>query len=51
MRNIEKPSSHRITLLFKPDTEPAEQMLTLLGDLPLVAQALRSLGLPQGASA
>jgi len=46
MRKIEKPSPTESPLLFEFDSQPAEEMLTALGGLPLVVQAFRSLGLP-----
>ena len=46
MRKIEKPSPTEAPLLFEFDPQPAEEMLTALGGLPLVVQAFRSLGLP-----
>ena len=46
MRKIEKPSPTESPLLFEVDPQPAEEMLTALGGLPLVVQAFRSLGLP-----
>ena len=46
MRKIEKPSPTESSLLFELDPQPAEEMLTALGGLPLVVQAFRSLGLP-----
>src|SRR5258708_6328150 len=46
MRKIEKPSPTESPLLFEFDPQPAEEMLTALGGLPLVVQAFRSLGLP-----
>src|SRR5258707_10707068 len=46
MRKIEKPSPTEAPLLFEFDPQPAEEVLTALGGLPLVVQAFRSLGLP-----
>jgi hypothetical protein len=46
MRKIEKPSPTESPLLFEVDPQPAEELLTALGGLPLVVQAFRSLGLP-----
>ena len=46
MRKIEKPSPTEAPLLFAFDPQPAEEVLTALGGLPLVVQAFRSLGLP-----
>jgi uncharacterized Zn finger protein len=46
MRKIEKPSPTESPLSFEFDPQPAEEMLTALGGLPLVVQAFRSLGLP-----
>jgi len=45
MRKIERP--HRPNHLYcsSSDSQPAEEMLTALGGLPLVVQAFRSLGL------
>src|SRR5260370_34825333 len=49
MRKIEKPSPTESPLLFEFDSQPPAEMLTALGDLPLLAQAFRSLGLPASA--
>ncbi|MGH2397623.1 MAG: IS1380 family transposase [bacterium] len=46
MRKIEKPSPTESPLLFEVDPEPAQEVLTALGGVPLVVQAFRSLGLP-----
>ncbi|MGH8857372.1 MAG: IS1380 family transposase [Polaromonas sp.] len=46
MRKIEKPSPTESPLLFEVDPEPAPEVLTALGGVPLVVQAFRSLGLP-----
>jgi len=46
MRKIEKPSPTESPLLFEVDPQPAEEMLTALGGLPLVVQGFRFLGLP-----
>src|SRR5260370_37268154 len=46
MRKIEKPSPTEAPLLFAFDPQPAEEVLTALGGLPLAVQAFRSLGLP-----
>ena len=46
MRKIEKSSPTESPLLFELDPQPAEEMLTALGGIPLVVQAFRSLGLP-----
>jgi len=46
MRKIEKPSPSEGPLLLEFDPQPAEEVLTALGGLPLVVQAFRSLGLP-----
>ncbi len=46
MRKIEKPSPTESPLLFELDPQPAEEILTALGGMPLVVQAFRSLGLP-----
>jgi hypothetical protein len=48
MRKIPKPSPTASPLLFEPDPEPLQETLTTLGGIPLVVQAFRSLGLPQG---
>jgi hypothetical protein len=47
MRKDPKPSPTESPLLFDLDPEPLEETLTALGGMPLVVQALRSLGLPQ----
>lgn len=47
MKKIERPSPTESPLLFEVDPEPAEEVLTALGGVPLVVQALRSLGLPE----
>jgi hypothetical protein len=46
MRKPEKPSPTESPLLFEIDPEPAPEMLTALGGMPLVVQTFRSLGLP-----
>lgn len=46
MRKAEKASPTESPLLFEMDPEPAPEMLTALGGMPLVVQAFRSLGLP-----
>jgi hypothetical protein len=46
MRKIERPSPTESPLLFELDAEPAPEMLTALGGVPLVVQAFRSLGMP-----
>lgn len=46
MRKIEKPSPTESPLLFEIDPEPAAEVLTALGGVPLVVQAFRSLGVP-----
>jgi len=46
MRKLEKPSPTESPLLFDIDPEPAPEMLTALGGMPLVVQTFRSLGLP-----
>ena len=46
MRKIEKPSPTESPLLFEIDPEPATEVLTALGGVPLVVQAFRSLGVP-----
>lgn len=46
MKKIEKPSPTESPLLFEIDPEPAEEVLTAWGGVPLVVQTLRSLGLP-----
>ena len=38
MRKIEKPSPTESPLLFEVDLQPAEEMLTALGGLPLVVK-------------
>jgi hypothetical protein len=45
MRKIEKPSPTESPLLFAFDPKPAEEMLTALGGLPLVVQALSFSGI------
>jgi hypothetical protein len=47
MRKEPKPSPTESPLLFDIDPEPLDETLTALGGIPLVAQAFRSLGLPQ----
>jgi hypothetical protein len=46
MRKLEKPSPTGSPLPFEIDPEPAPEMLTALGGMPLLVQAFRSLGLP-----
>jgi len=46
MRKPTKPSPTESPLLFEVDPQPIEETLTALGGIPLVVQALRSLGLP-----
>src|SRR5438132_12676479 len=46
MRRIQKPSPTESPLLFELDPEPLQETLTVLGGIPLVVQAFRSLGLP-----
>src|SRR5271165_716985 len=46
MRKGEKVSPTESPLLFEMDPEPAPEILTALGGVPLVVQAFRSLGLP-----
>jgi hypothetical protein len=46
MRKPEKASPTESSLLFEIDPEPAPELLTALGGMPLVVQAFRSLGLP-----
>src|SRR5271157_2751535 len=46
MRKGEKVSPTESRLLFEMDPEPAPEILTALGGVPLVVQAFRSLGLP-----
>ena len=46
LRKPTKPSPTKSPLLFDIDPEPIEETLTALGGIPLVVQALRSLGLP-----
>ena len=41
-----KPSPTESPLLFEVDPEPLAETLTGLGDVPLMVQAFRSLGLP-----
>src|ERR1017187_7286206 len=47
MRKIPKPSPTASPLLFELDPEPLEGSLTAVGEIPLVVQAFRSLGLPR----
>jgi hypothetical protein len=47
MRKITKASATASPLLFELDPRPLQETLTALGGIPLVVQALRSLGLPQ----
>ncbi len=47
MRKEPKPSPTESPLLFDIDPQPIEETLTALGGIPLVVQALRSLGLPK----
>jgi hypothetical protein len=47
MRKQPRRSPTESPLLFEVDPEPLPEMLTALGGIPLVVQALRSLGLPQ----
>ena len=44
MRKEPKPSPTESPLWFEVDPEPAQEVLTALGGIPLVVQALRSLG-------
>jgi Transposase DDE domain group 1 len=46
MRKAEKASPTESPLLFEMDPEPAPEILTALGGIPLVVQTFRSLGLP-----
>ncbi len=46
MHRGEKSSPTESPLLFEIDPEPAPEMLTALGGMPLVVQTFRSLGLP-----
>jgi hypothetical protein len=46
VRKPSKPSPTASPLLFEVDPEPLPETLTALGGVPLVVQALRSLGLP-----
>ncbi|HUY13161.1 MAG TPA: IS1380 family transposase [Terriglobia bacterium] len=46
MTKTQKPSPTEFPVLFEIDPEPAQERLTALGGLPLVAQTFRSLGLP-----
>jgi len=46
MKRMEKPSPTELPLLFEIDPEPAGEVLTALGGMPLVVQTLRSLGMP-----
>ena len=46
MRKPEKASPTESSLLFEIDPEPAPELLTALGGMPLAVQAFRSLGLP-----
>jgi hypothetical protein len=46
MRKEPKPSPTESPLLFEVDPEPASEVLTALGGIPLVVQAFRSLGVP-----
>ncbi|HEV2500697.1 MAG TPA: IS1380 family transposase [Terriglobia bacterium] len=46
MRKASKPSPTESPLLFEVDPEPASEVLTALGGIPLVVQAFRSLGAP-----
>jgi hypothetical protein len=47
MRKYNKPSPTELPMLFEIDPEPARELLTGLGGLPLVARTFRSLGLPE----
>jgi hypothetical protein len=44
MRKEPKPSPTESPLLFEVDPEPASEVLTALGGIPLVVQAFRSFG-------
>lgn len=46
MRKIAKPSPTESALLFEVDPQPAQEVLTALGGIPLVVQAFRSLRVP-----
>jgi hypothetical protein len=46
MRKPEKMSPTESSLLFEIDPEPAPELLTAFGGMPLAVQAFRSLGLP-----
>src|SRR5213596_2134525 len=46
MRKHNKPSPTELPMMFEIDPEPARELLTGLGGLPLVARTFRSLGLP-----
>jgi hypothetical protein len=48
MRKDAQASPTESPLRFGLDPEPIEETLTALGGIPLVVQAFRSLGLPQG---
>ena len=51
MHKEPKRSPTESPLLFEVDPEPLPETLTALGGVPLVVQAFRSLGLPEGAGA
>jgi hypothetical protein len=46
MRKERKPSPTESPRLFEVDPEPASEVLTALGGIPLVVQAFRALGVP-----
>lgn len=46
MRKLKKASPTESPLLIEIDPEPAPELLTALGGIPLLVQAFRSLGLP-----
>lgn len=46
MRKLDKPSPTESPMLFEIDPEPAPEILTALGGMPLLVQAFRSLGVP-----
>ena len=46
MKLSRKPSPTESPLLFEVDDEPLEETLAAWGEVPLVAQAFRSLGVP-----
>ena len=46
MKLSRKPAPTESPLLFEVDDEPLQETLTAWGEVPLVAQAFRSLGVP-----